>query len=84
MTILDNIVNDKRIEVDLKKSLIPIKQLEASVLFHRNTVSLAAIREFEIVTNGYDVTMGRQGGGAISAVTKSGTNVFEGSAFGYH
>lgn len=48
------------------------------------TVSLAAIREFEIVTNGYDVTMGRQGGGAISAVTKSGTNVFEGSAFGYH
>ena len=42
MTILDNIVNDKRIEVDLKKSLIPVKQLEASVLFHRNTISLAA------------------------------------------
>ena len=48
------------------------------------TVSLAAIREFEIVTNGYDVTMGRQGGGAISAVTKSGTNVRDGSLFGYH
>lgn len=42
MTILDNIVNDKRIEVDLRKSLIPIKQLEASTLFHRNTISLAA------------------------------------------
>ena len=48
------------------------------------TVSLAAIREFEIVTNGYDVTMGRQGGGAISAVTKSGTNVRDGSLFAYH
>ena len=42
MTILDNIVSDKRIEVDLRKSLIPVKQLEASVLFHRNTISLAA------------------------------------------
>ena len=42
MTILDNIVNDKRIEVDLKKSLIPVKQLEASVLFDRRTLSLAA------------------------------------------
>ncbi len=42
MTILDNIVNDKRIEVDLRKSLIPIKQLEASVLFHRKTISLAS------------------------------------------
>ncbi|HEY5686767.1 MAG TPA: indole-3-glycerol phosphate synthase TrpC [Yeosuana sp.] len=41
MTILDNIVNDKRMEVDLKKSLIPVTQLEASVLFQRNTVSLA-------------------------------------------
>ena len=48
------------------------------------TVSLAAVREFEIVTNAYDVTMGRQGGGAISAVTRSGTNIREGSVFGYH
>lgn len=41
MTILDNIVNDKRTEVALKKALIPIKQLESSVLFDRPTVSLA-------------------------------------------
>ena len=41
MNILDKIVADKRIEVDLKKSLIPIKQLEQSVLFERNTISLA-------------------------------------------
>ncbi len=40
-TILDKIVLDKRKEVDLKKSLIPISQLEASVLFDSATVSLA-------------------------------------------
>jgi len=40
MTILDNIVKDKRNEVDLRKSLIPVKQLEHSVLFNRPTVSL--------------------------------------------
>ena len=41
MNILDNIVADKRKEVDLKKSLIPISQLEQSVLFERNTISLS-------------------------------------------
>jgi indole-3-glycerol phosphate synthase len=41
MNILDKIVADKYKEVDLKKSLIPIQQLEASVLFERETPSLA-------------------------------------------
>ncbi len=41
MNILDKIVADKRREVDLKKSLIPVSQLERSVLFERKTVSLA-------------------------------------------
>ncbi|WP_100610736.1 indole-3-glycerol phosphate synthase TrpC [Confluentibacter lentus] len=41
MNILDNIVADKRNEVDLKKSLIPVSQLEQSVLFERKTTSLA-------------------------------------------
>ncbi|MEK6481933.1 carboxypeptidase regulatory-like domain-containing protein [Catalinimonas sp. 4WD22] len=48
------------------------------------TVSIEAIREFEVATNVYDVTQGRQAGGALNAVTKSGTNEFEGSAFVYH
>ncbi len=42
MNILEKIVADKRKEVDLKKSLIPVSQLEKSVLFERPTVSLAA------------------------------------------
>ena len=41
MDILTKIVNDKRIEVNLRKQLIPIKQLEHSILYERETVSLA-------------------------------------------
>ena len=41
MNILDKIVIDKRKEVDLRKSLIPVSQLEQSVLFERDTNSLA-------------------------------------------
>ncbi|TXG38920.1 indole-3-glycerol phosphate synthase TrpC [Seonamhaeicola maritimus] len=41
MNILDKIVIDKRKEVELRKSLIPISQLEQSVLFERSTLSLS-------------------------------------------
>jgi indole-3-glycerol phosphate synthase len=40
MNILDKIVIDKRKEVDLRKSLIPVRQLEQSVLFERETNSM--------------------------------------------
>lgn len=46
MNILDKIVADKHKEVALKKSLIPVSQWEASILFARETVSLAeALRD---------------------------------------
>lgn len=41
MTILDQIIASKKREVLLKKSIIPIKQLEESVLFNRQAKSLA-------------------------------------------
>ena len=41
MNILDKIIADKRTEVSIKKGLIPIMQLEKSVLFERETFSLA-------------------------------------------
>ncbi|WP_035336120.1 indole-3-glycerol phosphate synthase TrpC [Dokdonia sp. PRO95] len=41
MTILDKITADKIKEVALRKSLIPVSQLEQSVLFERATASLA-------------------------------------------
>ncbi|OOQ57919.1 hypothetical protein BC343_13445 [Mucilaginibacter pedocola] len=48
------------------------------------SLSLEAIREFEVSTNIYDVSQGRAGGATISAVTKSGTNEFVGSVFDYY
>ncbi|MBS1660123.1 MAG: carboxypeptidase regulatory-like domain-containing protein [Bacteroidetes bacterium] len=48
------------------------------------SLSLEAIREFEVSTNIYDVTQGRSGGGNVSVVTKSGTNTFTGSVFDYY
>lgn len=41
MNILDKIIFDKRREVILKKSIIPVSQLEASVFFDRKTISLS-------------------------------------------
>ena len=41
MDILTKIVIDKRKEVDLKKQVVPVSQLEATQLFKRKTVSLA-------------------------------------------
>ncbi len=41
MDILTKIVTDKRTEVNLRKNLIPVKQLEHSILFERETISLA-------------------------------------------
>ena len=41
MNILDKIIIDKRREVILKKSIIPVSQLEASVFFGKKTISLS-------------------------------------------
>lgn len=46
-------------------------------------ITMEAVREFQVVTNQYDVTYGNAGGGTISTVTKSGTNTFSGSAFAF-
>lgn len=48
------------------------------------TVSMEAVREFEVVTNSYDVTEARAGGGSIRAATQSGTNELRGSIFTFH
>jgi hypothetical protein len=47
------------------------------------TLSMAAIREFEVTRNEYDVRFGRAAGG-INAATRSGTNEFEGQIFAFH
>ena len=47
------------------------------------TVSIEAVREFQVVTDGASAEYGRMGGGYINAVTKSGTNEYTGSLFYY-
>src|SRR3970282_3027337 len=41
MNILDRIIMNKKKEVSLKKSIIPVSQLEASVFFGKKTISLS-------------------------------------------
>jgi len=43
-----------------------------------------SIEEVNISTNDFDAEQGMTGGAAVTVTTKSGTNQFHGSAFGYH
>jgi hypothetical protein len=45
------------------------------------TVSLEAVKEFQVVSDGGSAEFGRSSGGFINVVTKSGTNQLHGSAF---
>ena len=45
--------------------------------------SIEAVKEIQVITAGYDVERGSFTGGAVNAVTKSGTNTFSGAVFGY-
>jgi outer membrane receptor for ferrienterochelin and colicin len=45
------------------------------------TFSLESIREFEIITNGFDVEFGNYSGGVVNVVTRGGTNRLEGNVY---
>ncbi len=47
-------------------------------------ISFEAIEEFQVLTAPFDVRHSNFSGGLINAVTKSGTNEWQGSAFGFH
>src|SRR5688500_10024834 len=44
--------------------------------------SLESIREFQIITNGFDVEFGNYSGGVVNIVTQGGTNDFRASLYG--
>jgi hypothetical protein len=47
------------------------------------TISIEAIREFQVITDGASAEFGRMGGGYVNAITKNGTNDLSGSLFYY-
>jgi hypothetical protein len=49
----------------------------------RSTVSQEAVQEFQIITNGYAAEYGRASGGVVNIITRSGSNDFHGTVFGY-
>jgi len=48
-----------------------------------NGLSIDAIKEVQVITNGFKAETGQTGAGTISVVTKSGTNTLAGSAYGF-
>ena len=57
--------------------------IDNSVNGVRSTVSQDAVQEFQIITNGYSAEYGQAAAGVINIVSKSGTNQYHGSAYGY-
>jgi len=51
--------------------------------FGQTLIDPAAIAEYQVLTNLYDVTMGQSTGVQVQAISKSGTNTLHGSAYGY-
>jgi hypothetical protein len=47
-------------------------------------LGMETIREFRLASNSYSAEYGRGAGGQINVITKSGTNLFSGSAFTFH
>src|SRR6266849_3154746 len=48
------------------------------------TLSLDAIQEIKIITNNFSAELGRNAGSQLQLITKSGTNVYHGTAYWFH
>src|SRR5437588_865813 len=57
--------------------------VDHSVTGIRSTVSPEAAHEVQIITNGYAAEYGRASGGVVNIITRSGSDDFHGSAYGY-
>jgi len=60
-----------------------ITQRVAGAGFGQPKISREAIAEFQVITNMFDITQGRSTGLHVQAISRSGSNDFHGSAFGF-
>jgi hypothetical protein len=60
-----------------------VTQNSASTSFGQPIFSDDAIEQYQIITNWFDATMGRSSRLQVVVQTKSGTNAFHGTLFGY-
>ncbi len=50
----------------------------------KTRISQDAISEFRVISNRFDSEVGQSAGGALSVVTRSGSNAFAGTAYGFY
>jgi hypothetical protein len=69
-----------------RANLVNVDGLDAvdnSVNGIRSTVSQEGVQEFQIQTSGYAAEYGRASGGVVNIITRSGSNDFHGSIYGF-
>ena len=74
-------VRDRQFQLNLDGQ--EITQQVAGSGFGQPKFSREAIAEFQVVTNLFDITQGRSLGIQVQAVSRSGTNSYDGSVYGY-
>src|SRR5918995_2324002 len=74
-------VRDRAFQLNLDGQ--EITQQVAGSGFGQPKFSREAIAEFQVVTNLFDITMGRSQGIQVQAISRSGTNDMSGSVYGY-
>ena len=74
-------VRDRQFQLNLDGQ--EITQQVAGSGFGQPRFSREAIAEFQIITNLFDITMGRSQGIQVQAISRSGTNTTAGSVYGY-
>jgi hypothetical protein len=73
--------NDDQFQLNLDGQ--QITQRVAGSGFGQPKISREAIAEFQIVTNLFDITQGRSTGVQVQAISRSGTNDYRGSFYGF-
>src|ERR687891_2672156 len=74
-------VRDRQFQLNLDGQ--EITQQVAGSGFGQPRFSREAIAEFQVITNLFDISMGRSQGIQVQAISRSGTNDLSGTAYGF-